>query len=105
MRSILGEQNRHDSMTDRRPVLRHDNSLFTNILPVKYLESIFCNPSQSSKSRKTMKSGSLRGFLENRPTRQFDAISLFFEYFTDKLFKINILHGLKLGISSLTQME
>lgn len=64
-------------MTDRRPVLRHDNSLFTNILPVKYLESIFCNPSQSSKSRKNMKTGALRGFLENRPTRQFDAISLF----------------------------
>ena len=64
-------------MTDRRPVLRSDNSLFTNTLPVKYLELIFCNPSQSSKSRKSMKTGALRGFLENRPTRQFDAISLF----------------------------
>src|SRR3984885_15641771 len=82
MRSILGEQDRHNSMTDRCPVLPNDNSLFTNILPVKYLESIFCNPSQSSKSRKSMKTGALRGFMENRPTRQFDAISLF----------LNILH-------------
>jgi hypothetical protein len=77
MRPTLGEQKWYDSTTDHYPARTGNNSLFSNILSVKFLESIFCTPSQSPELHNRQKTGGLRNFAKNPIRHQFDAISLF----------------------------